>query len=156
MHLFAIRFLVALLTFGVGVAASSLLSFKRPATFEKRVVISQPILVTVTEQGDVPPPPPRACNLPLVNGGVLNGKAISKPLPVYPPTAKAAGLQGTVNVQIMVDEAGYVMSAQAVSGPPLLQQAAVEAARQARFTPTRLSGQPVKVSGLVSYNFMLE
>jgi protein TonB len=155
MQLFAIRFLVALLTFGVGIAAASLLSFNRPATFEKRVLVSQPVLVAVTEQGDAPPPP-RACNMAIISGGVLNGKAISKPMPAYPPIAKAARAQGTVNVQITVNEVGDVISAQAVSGHPLLLQAAVEAARQARFTPTRLSGQPVKVSGFLTYNFMLE
>jgi protein TonB len=58
-------------------------------------------------------------------------------------------------VQIIVDEEGYVISARAVSGHPLLQQAAVFAARQARFTPTLLEGRPVKVSGVITYNFVL-
>ena len=92
----------------------------------------------------------------MVSGGVLNGKAIVKPTPVYPPIAKAARAQGTVTVQILVDEEGYVISADAVSGHPLLQQSAVFAARQARFTPTRLEGQPVKVSGVVTYNYVLQ
>jgi len=92
----------------------------------------------------------------IVSGGVLNGKATVKPVPVYPPIAKAARAQGTVTVQILVDEEGYVISAAAVSGHPLLQQAAVKAARQARFTPTLLDGQPVKVSGVVTYNFVLQ
>ncbi|MDQ1592463.1 MAG: periplasmic protein TonB, partial [Pyrinomonadaceae bacterium] len=88
-------------------------------------------------------------------GGVLNGKASSKPQPAYPPVAQAARAQGTVVVQITVDEEGYVISARAISGHPLLQQAAVKAARQARFAPTRLSGKPVKVTGVVTYNFVL-
>ncbi|MDQ1613143.1 MAG: periplasmic protein TonB [Pyrinomonadaceae bacterium] len=88
-------------------------------------------------------------------GGVLNGKASSKPQPSYPPVAQAARAQGTVVVQITVDEEGYVISARAISGHPLLQQAAVQAARQARFAPTRLSGKPVKVTGVVTYNFVL-
>ena len=92
----------------------------------------------------------------VVSGGVLNGKAISKPLPPYPPEAKAAGAQGTVTVQILVDEAGNVASATAVSGHPLLQDAAVRAAREAKFSPTLLAGQPVKVSGVVTYNFVLQ
>lgn len=91
----------------------------------------------------------------IISGGVLNGKAISKPQPVYPPIARAARAQGTVTVQILVDEEGYVIAANAVSGHPLLQQAAVAAARQARFTPTFLEGQPVKVSGVITYNFVL-
>jgi TonB family protein len=91
----------------------------------------------------------------IISGGVLNGKAIAKPQPIYPPIAKAARAQGTVVVQILVDEEGYVIAANAVSGHPLLQQAAVVAARQARFTPTRLEGKPVKVSGVITYNFVL-
>ena len=91
----------------------------------------------------------------VVSGGVLNGKAIAKPQPAYPPIAKAARAQGTVVVQVLVDEEGYVIAANAVSGHPLLQQAAVFAARQARFTPTYLGGQPVKVSGVITYNFVL-
>jgi protein TonB len=110
------------------------------------------------EVSDEPPPPPPAPTPPpkpktVVSGGVLNGKAISKPQPAYPPIAKAARASGTVTVQILVDESGRVVSASAVSGHPLLQQAAVSAARQARFSPTLLSGQPVKVSGVITYNF---
>ena len=91
----------------------------------------------------------------VISGGVLNGKAVAKPSPVYPPIAKAAHAQGTVTVQIVVDEEGYVIMAQAVSGHPLLQHAAVVAARQARFSPTLLEGQPVKVFGVIAYNFVL-
>src|SRR5215208_3783159 len=114
------------------------------------------------EVSDEPPPPPPPAPTPpprpktVVSGGVLNGKAISKPQPAYPPIAKAARASGTVTVQILVDESGRVVSASAVSGHPLLQQAAVAAARQARFSPTLLSGQPVKVSGVITYNFVLQ
>jgi protein TonB len=114
------------------------------------------------EVSDEPPPPPAPAPTPppkpktIVSGGVLNGKAISKPQPAYPPIAKAARASGTVTVQIVVDESGHVISASAVSGHPLLQQAAVAAARQARFSPTLLSGQPVKVSGVITYNFVLQ
>jgi TonB family protein len=91
----------------------------------------------------------------VVSGGVLNGKAVSKPAPEYPEIARAARASGTVTVQVLLDEEGNVVSASAVSGHPLLQQAAVAAARQAKFSPTRLAGQPVKVSGVVTYNFVL-
>jgi protein TonB len=115
----------------------------------------------VVKSDDDPPPPPAPKPTPepkktVVSGGVLNGKAISKPSPAYPPIAKAARAAGTVTVQILVDESGRVVSASAVSGHPLLQQAAVAAARQARFSPTLLSGQPVKVSGVITYNFVLQ
>jgi protein TonB len=58
-----------------------------------------------------------------------------------------------VYVRITVDESGRVISAEAVSGHPMLRQATVEAAYKARFAPTRLEGQPVKVSGAISYYF---
>lgn len=106
-----------------------------------------------------PPPPPPAGSAPsrtIVSGGVLNGKAVSKPEPPYPPIAKAAKASGTVTVQVTVDEAGNVISAAAISGHPLLQPAAVAAARQARFTPYKLNGSPVKVTGVLTYNFVPE
>ncbi len=91
----------------------------------------------------------------IVMGGVLNGKAVKKPQPDYPPIAKGARASGTVTVYIVVDERGNVETAQAVSGHPLLQKTSVEAARKAKFTPTTLCGRPVKVSGVVTYNYVL-
>lgn len=88
-----------------------------------------------------------------INGGLLNGRATSLPEPVYPREAREAGASGTVNVQVLVDEQGNVVEAQAISGPPALQQAAVDAARQAKFTPVTIQGRPVKVKGTISYNF---
>lgn len=103
-----------------------------------------------------PPLPPGAKGRPAISGGVLNGKAISKPEPPYPAIAKAARAQGAVTVQVEVNEQGQVVSANAVSGHPLLRASAVSAARQAKFAPTLLSGKPVKVSGVLTYNFKLE
>ena len=91
-----------------------------------------------------------------ISGGVLNAKAISLPQPQYPPVARVAKASGTVVVQVTVDENGNVISAQAVSGHPLLQAAAVAAARNAKFSPTKLSGQPVKVTGIIQYTFAAE
>jgi protein TonB len=91
----------------------------------------------------------------IISGGVLNGRAISKPQPAYPPIAKAAKASGVVTVQVLIDEDGNVVEAKAVSGHPLLRQAAVDAAYQAKFTPTRLEGKPVKVSGVLTYEFRL-
>jgi len=91
-----------------------------------------------------------------ISGGVLNGKAISLPQPAYPPIARQAHAAGTVVVQVTIDENGDVISASAVSGHPLLRAAAVAAARGAKFSPTKLSGKPVKVSGVITYNFTLE
>ncbi len=104
-----------------------------------------------------PPPPPPAPPKPApktVSGGVLNGKATSLPKPAYPPAARAVRASGSVSVQVLISESGSVISASAVSGHPLLRAAAVGAARGARFSPTLLSGQPVKVSGVITYNFV--
>ena len=121
-----------------------------------------PVAPVVADTGPPPPPPPpKPTPTPPkrttpVSGGVLTGKAISKPQPAYPPIAKAARASGAVVVQITVDESGRVVSASAVSGHPLLQQAAVNAVRNWRFSPTMLSGQPVKVTGTVTVNFTLQ
>lgn len=108
--------------------------------------------------GDDPPPPPPQPTPPRapISGGVLNGKAISLPKPQYPAIAKQARASGTVVVQVTIDENGNVISAKAVSGHPLLQAVSVAAARQARFSPTKLSGQPVKVTGVITYNFVAQ
>lgn len=89
-----------------------------------------------------------------ISGGVLNGKATSLPLPQYPAAAKAVKAEGAVNVQILIDESGNVISAAALSGHPLLRRAAESAAEQARFAPTMLNGIPVRVSGILTYVFV--
>lgn len=91
-----------------------------------------------------------------IEGGIITGRAISKPAPPYPAIAKAARARGSVAVHVVVDERGDVVSARATSGHPLLRAAAVEAAKEAKFTPTLLSGSPVRVSGVITYNFALE
>ncbi|HEV7373102.1 MAG TPA: TonB family protein [Pyrinomonadaceae bacterium] len=108
-----------------------------------------------------PPPPVEARRAPKpllkpVSGGVLNGKALALPKPVYPPQARAARASGVVTIEVVIDEAGKVISTKAVDGPMILRQAAVLAAQGARFSPTLLSGQPVKVSGQINYNFALQ
>lgn len=114
------------------------------------------------DDSDAAPPPPTppgsrtSRDSKPISGGVLNGKAISLPQPPYPAVAKAARASGTVTVQVTVDESGKVTSARAISGHPLLQAAAVQAAYQARFSPTMLAGKPVKVTGVLTYKFELE
>jgi TonB family protein len=105
--------------------------------------------------GNAATPPPTTTRKPRgpISGGVLNGRAISLPVPPYPPIAKAAKASGTVAVRVLIDEDGKVTEAQAVSGHALLRKAAEDAARTARFAPTQLSGQPVKVTGVITYNF---
>ena len=91
----------------------------------------------------------------VMSGGVLNSKAVSLPRPGYPSAAKSVGAAGTVVVEVTIDEQGKVVGARAISGHPFLQQAAVQAARQARFSPATLSGEPVKIKGTISYVFTL-
>lgn len=89
-----------------------------------------------------------------INGGIVNGKAVSLPKPVYPAAAQAVKANGAVNVQVIIDEDGNIASASATSGHPLLRQVAEDAARKSTFTATTLSGQPVRVSGIIVYNFV--
>lgn len=88
-----------------------------------------------------------------ISGGVVNGKATNLVQPTYPPAARAVRASGAVNVQVTIDESGNVIAASAVSGHPLLRASAVQAARASKFSPTLLSGKPVKVSGVIVYNF---
>lgn len=100
-------------------------------------------------------PPPPAATRKTVSGGVLNGTALSLPAPLYPDSARRLRIAGLVAVEVVVDETGKVISAEATSGPAALREVAVQAALRARFSPTTLSGQPVKVSGLINYKFSL-
>ncbi|HEV7744260.1 MAG TPA: TonB family protein [Pyrinomonadaceae bacterium] len=116
---------------------------------------------------EAPPTPPSASEtaqpetksalaVKQISGGMLNDKAISLPKPQYPQVAKAVKASGTVVIQVLVDENGNVVEARAISGHPLLQAAAAAAARSARFSPTKLNGQPVKVRGVLTYQFVAE
>lgn len=111
---------------------------------------------SAAEVEKVPPPPPvtaKPKKPPVVSKGVINGTAKSLPHPPYPATAKMVGAQGAVSVQVMIDESGKVISAKAIDGHPLLKPAAEKAAWGARFSPTYLSDVPVKVTGVIVYNF---
>jgi TonB family protein len=92
----------------------------------------------------------------IISGGVVNGKAIILPKPEFSPAAVAVGASGAVTVEVIIDEAGNVISAKSASGHPLLRASCEEAAKKAQFSPTILSGQPVKVKGVLVYNFVAE
>ncbi|HWT02082.1 MAG TPA: TonB family protein [Pyrinomonadaceae bacterium] len=113
---------------------------------------------TAMAKVDSEPPPAARAPKPLlkpISGGVLNGKALDLPKPAYPAQAKTARASGVVIVEVVIDEKGKVIAAKAVSGNNMLRQAAVQAAQGARFSPTLLSGQPVKVTGEINYSFAL-
>ena len=161
MLVFGLRLLVALITFAAGLASAALLGSTRAplaqgqyVTTERVVVLQGPEASGTTEvRGKY------GCNLTLdrrvVEGGILNAKAVSKPEPRYPDEARDARVEGNVPVLVVVDEGGDVSSAVAVGGPPMLRLAAVEAARRARFAPTKLSGRAVRVGGVITYDFVL-
>lgn len=106
---------------------------------------------------DVEPPPAKVelppKTPPIQSLGVVNGRAEYLPKPDYPASAITLGIQGKVDIQVLIDETGKVISAKAVSGHILLKSAAEQSARRARFSPTYLSKIPVKVSGVITYNF---
>jgi protein TonB len=110
------------------------------------------------EVGTPPPAPPVERPKPQMihKSVVLNGEALSLPKPPYPAIAKQLHIQGSVNIQVVISETGKVISAKAVSGNAALTAAAQQAAMQARFSPTTLGEQPVKVSGIITYNFVLQ
>ncbi len=97
---------------------------------------------------------PSAAPVKQISVGVINGKAVNLAKPAYPPAARAVNAEGAVNVQVRIDEEGNVVSASAVSSHPLLRQAAEQAALQSKFKPTTLSGQAVRVAGVIVYNFV--
>jgi TonB family protein len=113
---------------------------------------------TVVRIPDPPPPPPEIKKPApqVLKRDVINGLAIDLPKPPYPILAKANHIQGTVNVQVLIDESGKVVAAHAVFGNAFLTAEAVRAAYRARFSPTKIGDQPVKVSGTITYNFVLQ
>ena len=103
-----------------------------------------------------PPPAPEQPRVPrVISKGPITGQATSLPQPPYPMLAKQAGVQGRVSVQVLIDEKGAVISANAIDGHPMLRVAAQRAALQAKFSPTTLGGLPVRVSGVITYDFKL-
>jgi TonB family protein len=105
----------------------------------------------------VPEPEPGSANSIVIrkSGGVLASSATRRVEPAYPPLAKAARVSGSVVVEVTVDETGTVITARALSGHPLLKDSAVTAARGWKFTPTKLSGQSVRVVGTITFNYNL-
>ena len=116
----------------------------------------------IKDEESAPPITPKPTSAPpsnkivTVSKGVINGIAANLPKPAYPAPARAIHAGGEVKVQVLIDERGNVLSASAVSGHPLLRAAAQAAAHQAKFTPTKLSDQPVKVTGVIIYNFVAQ
>ncbi|MCA1818367.1 MAG: energy transducer TonB [Acidobacteria bacterium] len=161
---------VALTTFGLGVTATTAwIAYHTPDT----LVARNELMKTRTEAVNLPLATFGVKDAPcdtsksrttargesvIINGGVLNGRGLpgESPAPTYPAIARTAQVSGTVVVQVLADECGKVISARPLSGHPLLQQAAVQAAYGWHFAPGLLGGEPVKVRGTLTFNFLLQ
>jgi protein TonB len=135
-------------------SAATKLAGGAPLDVKTPAVSSSQMVPMINMEEPPPTPAPRPILKP-ISGGVLNGTAINLPPPSYPDAAKRMRVSGTVTVDVILDETGKVVSATASNGPQILRDAAVQAALKARFSPTKLSGQPVKVSGVINYKFAL-
>lgn len=109
--------------------------------------------IKIEEPPDAPPLPKDVEDF-LMDGGT-SANPLKKPQPEYPERAKSERAQGQVAVRVEVDENGDVISAQAISGHPLLHGACERAARKAKYAPTVLCGQPAKKTAVITYNFVL-
>lgn len=127
------------------------------APAQKSETTSQPTSTSPSAQPSKPLSQSSAQNEPKIshNVGQLNSKALSLPKPAYPEMARRMRAEGVVKVLVTIDESGRVVSARAEGGHVLLRESAVSAARLARFTPVLVSGQPVAVSGFITYTFSL-
>ena len=90
-----------------------------------------------------------------VSQGVTQGMIVSKVQPIYPPDAKAARIQGSVVIAVIIGKDGNVQSERLISGHPLLAPAATDAVKQWKYRPYVLNGQAVEVDTLVTINFTL-
>jgi TonB family protein len=120
-----------------------------------RQMVQPTQIVTLPDKPPDPEPPQRPKPPKVVSKGPITGEAVSLPKPVYSELAKRMRIQGKVSVQVLVDLDGRVISATVLSGSPFLRAEAQKAALQARFSPTMLGDQPVRVSGVIIYNFEL-
>jgi periplasmic protein TonB len=90
-----------------------------------------------------------------ISRGVAEGHLLTPIRPAYPAIARAARIQGTVIVEATISKTGAVINAHAISGPPMLIQAALAAIEQARYQPYKLSGEPVEVETTINVQFTL-
>jgi outer membrane biosynthesis protein TonB len=110
------------------------------------------LMITYRLRPKRPAPEPQVVKM-IVAGGV-NGKARHLEKPIYPRRAKEDRVGGTVTFDLLIGEDGSVISAGAATGHPYLIDGNLESACKSKFSPTLLEGKPVKVLGVITYNFI--
>jgi TonB family protein len=117
-------------------------------------------LAEKSQKDKVAGPPPAPLPVPKdavrVSGEALQASAVKKVEPTYPPDAKVARVEGPVRINVIVSKEGKVTEASVIDGPPLLHEAALQAARQWEFKPIKHSGLPVKIVGVLTFQFILQ
>lgn len=98
---------------------------------------------------------PKAPNSLSVSSGVMAGNLLVKTLPQYPAIPKSAHIQGTVVLQATISKSGSIKNLRVIGGPPMLQQAAMDAVRSWRYRPYLLNGEPVEVETTINVVFHL-
>jgi protein TonB len=91
-----------------------------------------------------------------VSSGTVEGLLIQRTMPIYPPIARATGTSGTVTLAAIISKNGTIENLRVISGPMMLQQAALDAVRTWRYRPYLLNGQPVEVETTVSVIFTMQ
>jgi protein TonB len=105
-----------------------------------------PTVVTVT---------PKRTEPLAISSGVTQGMLLAPITPTYPPIARAAKVQGTVVLTAVIDKQGHITGLRVLSGPPMLQNAALDAVSLARYRPFLLNGQPTDITTTIQVNFRL-
>ena len=121
------------------------------------LVVGDPTAVANIAEPPAPPPLPRpAERMPVHVGGVISQPTRTQYVaPAYPPIAQAARIKGMVILEAVIGEDGAVRDVRVLRSTPLLDQAAIDAVRQWRYTPTLLNGQPVAIVMTVTVGFDL-
>ncbi len=113
------------------------------------------VLGGILSAANTPPPKIAAPQKIRVSSGVATGLLINKVMPQYPPIARAARINGSVQLQATISKNGSIQNLKVISGHPMLIQSALDAVRQWRYKPYLLNGEPVEVETQVTVHFSM-
>jgi TonB family protein len=123
----------------------------------------KPALLAAMSPDPVPPPPgppplpvPDRTPPPVIGGRLEPAVPIKQPLPVYPPLARTANVQGSVILHGVVSVLGDIQDIEVVSGHPMLVRAAIDGVKKWKYRPAKLNGQPVSCPIELTVNFVLQ